>query len=249
MRPQTIRAAALGGLAAVLIAGPLAAAPHQDYEAEGAASWYGDQFHGRRTANGEVFDMHAISAAHPSLPLGSMVEVTNLENGRTLQVRVNDRGPFKGERIIDLSRRAAEDLGFRGKGLARVRVRALGPGLRGTQPMLVLAKADIPNEAVVGRTVDEASAPPPAAAPAAAAPAGEVAYVIQAGVFAKPANATRAIATLSKIGDTTSTPFELRGVTVHKVVVGGWASKAAAQAALAQVAAAGFSDARVVSAS
>ncbi len=95
------------------------------YDETGVASWYGPQFHDRRTANGEVFDMNAISAAHKTLPLPSFVTVTNLENGRRLNVRVNDRGPYVHGRIIDLSRRAAQLLGFRGKGTARVRVRIM----------------------------------------------------------------------------------------------------------------------------
>lgn len=98
--------------------------PH--YEAVGVASWYGEQFHGRRTANGEIFDEDRLSAAHTTLPLPSLVEVRNLENGRTIVVRVNDRGPFAGGRLIDLSRAAADALGFRSKGLARVKVRYLG---------------------------------------------------------------------------------------------------------------------------
>ena len=84
--------------------------PH--YQAEGLASWYGDDFHGRMTANGEVFDLNSISAAHPTLPLPSYVRVTNLSNGRSIIVRVNDRGPFHGDRIIDVSFRTAHLLGF-----------------------------------------------------------------------------------------------------------------------------------------
>jgi rare lipoprotein A len=95
------------------------------YDKTGIASWYGPNFHNRRTANGEIFDMNAISAAHKTLPLPSFVTVTNLENGRRLNVRVNDRGPYVHDRIIDLSRRAAQLLGFRGKGTARVRVRIM----------------------------------------------------------------------------------------------------------------------------
>jgi rare lipoprotein A len=100
-----------------------------DYDAQGFASWYGRHHHGRFTANGEVFDSHAISAAHPTLPLPSYVRVTNLSNGRSVVVRVNDRGPFRAGRIIDLSHRAAELLGFRSAGLARVRVQYLEPAL------------------------------------------------------------------------------------------------------------------------
>ena len=98
-----------------------------DYEAVGVASWYGAQFHNRRTADGELFDMDVPSAAHKTLPLPCIVEVTNLENGRKLQVRVNDRGPFVDGRVIDLSREAARQLGFYAKGTARVRVRYIGP--------------------------------------------------------------------------------------------------------------------------
>ncbi len=98
-----------------------------DYDKVGVASWYGDQFHGRRTANGEIFDKFRMTAAHPTLPLPSRVSVTNLENGRTIEVRVNDRGPFRKQRIIDLSEAAAEALGFRYAGHVEVRVRMLGP--------------------------------------------------------------------------------------------------------------------------
>lgn len=97
------------------------------YDAEGVASWYGQDFHGRLTANGEVYDMDDYTAAHPTLPLPSMARVTNLENGRSVIVRINDRGPFKHGRIIDLSRRAADALGMVRQGTARVRVQYAGP--------------------------------------------------------------------------------------------------------------------------
>ncbi|MGE0651139.1 MAG: septal ring lytic transglycosylase RlpA family protein [Alphaproteobacteria bacterium] len=98
--------------------------PKVDYEyvETGIASWYGPNFHGRRTANGESFDQNIVSAAHRTLPLPSLVRVTNLENGRSIQVRVNDRGPFAHGRIIDLSRQGAQLLGFHRKGTAKVRV-------------------------------------------------------------------------------------------------------------------------------
>ncbi len=89
------------------------------YRAEGIASWYGPDFHGRLTANGEVYDMHGISAAHPTMPLPSYARVTNLANGRSIVVRVNDRGPYARNRIIDLSIGTAKALGFYGQGLAR----------------------------------------------------------------------------------------------------------------------------------
>lgn len=96
------------------------------YKAEGIASWYGDQFHGRLTANGEVFDKESISAAHTTMPIPSYARVTNLANRRSIIVRVNDRGPFHANRVIDLSSRAADMLGFRHNGVARVSVEYVG---------------------------------------------------------------------------------------------------------------------------
>lgn len=98
-----------------------------NYNRTGIASWYGKLFHGRLTANGEVYDMHALTAAHPTLPLPSYVHVTNLSNGHDVIVRVNDRGPYAHDRVIDMSREAARVLGFESKGTAKVRVRYLGP--------------------------------------------------------------------------------------------------------------------------
>ena len=99
----------------------------EGYVAEGLASWYGDEFQGRRTSSGEPFDMYLMTAAHRTLPIPTYVEVTNLENGRVAVVRVNDRGPFHSDRIIDLSYVAARKLGIVGPGTAKVRVRALEP--------------------------------------------------------------------------------------------------------------------------
>jgi rare lipoprotein A len=102
--------------------------PEEDvnYREEGLASWYGDDFHGRLTANGEVFDMASLSAAHPTLPMPCYARVTNLSNGKSLVVRVNDRGPYHGNRLMDVSSRAAELLEFKGNGVARVRVEYVG---------------------------------------------------------------------------------------------------------------------------
>jgi len=93
---------------------------------EGLASWYGPGFHGRHTASGEVFDMHALTAAHRTLPLGTLIEVRNLENGRTLVARVNDRGPWVRSRIVDLSLAAAQELGLEQRGIGRVRLTVVG---------------------------------------------------------------------------------------------------------------------------
>lgn len=98
---------------------------HARYEERGLASWYGKRHHGRRTASGQRFDMNALTAAHRTLPFGTRVEVTNLANGRAVVLVINDRGPFVKGRMLDVSRRAAADLGFLRKGLARVRVRVL----------------------------------------------------------------------------------------------------------------------------
>jgi rare lipoprotein A len=110
------------------------------YRAEGVASWYGPDFHGRQTANGELYDMHAISAAHPTMPLPSYARVTNLDNGRSIIVRVNDRGPYVRNRIIDLSIGTAKALNFYGHGLAHVRVEFVGRApIEGSDDKLLLA--------------------------------------------------------------------------------------------------------------
>jgi rare lipoprotein A len=93
---------------------------------KGIASWYGGKFHGRRTANGEVYDKNAVSAAHKTLPFNTLVEVKNLDNGKTLKVRINDRGPFVRGRIIDLSLSAAKKIDMVGPGTARVRIQVIG---------------------------------------------------------------------------------------------------------------------------
>lgn len=132
-----------------------------DYDETGIASWYGPDFHAKMTANGETFDQNAVSAAHKTLPMPSVVRVTNLENGRSLVVRVNDRGPFVNGRIIDLSRRASQLLGMEGAGTAKVRVQILADESRvlagkvkrdGSEPQVAAA----PRESVTAETL-----PPP----------------------------------------------------------------------------------------
>ncbi len=126
-------------------------AEDENYDREGIASWYGPKFHGRPTANGEVFDQNLITAAHPTLPMPIYARVTNLENGRSLVVRINDRGPFVADREIDLSRRSAELLGYLTKGTARVRVQYLRRA-----PL----EGDVPNvQSVVAE--NRFTAPPP----------------------------------------------------------------------------------------
>jgi rare lipoprotein A len=186
------------------------------YAAVGIASWYGHPFHGRATANGELFDRNEPSAAHPTLPLPSIVRVTNLANKRQLELRVNDRGPFVGDRIIDLSQAAARALGFEQQGTAEVRVEFVGladalgtppqpiaaPSLRmaaaqeaGVLDEAVPAVASQPLEAAVVRTAAmhvpaTAAVPPVSAVPGAALEKRCVGF-IQIGAFAEPERAVR----------------------------------------------------------
>lgn len=131
-----------------------------NYDVTGVASWYGDKFHGKPTATGEIYDMNDFTAAHKTLPLNSMLHVTNVENGKTLMVRLNDRGPFVGDRIIDLSKASAEALGI--TGLGQVRVQYAGPA----DPMAA-NRAPVRPPVEVARPVEEfVEAPRPAPAPA-----------------------------------------------------------------------------------
>jgi rare lipoprotein A len=111
-----------------------------NYRIEGLASWYGPDFHGRLTANGEVYDMHSISAAHTTMPLPSYARVTNLDNGKSIVVRVNDRGPYRRDRVIDLSIGTAKALDFYKRGIARVRVEYVGRApIEGSDDRMLLA--------------------------------------------------------------------------------------------------------------
>jgi rare lipoprotein A len=125
---------------------------------EGIASWYGPGFHGRHTANGEIYDQFELTAAHPSLPLGSRVMVTSLTNGRSVEVRINDRGPFVGGRVIDLSYASAHVLGMIGPGTMPVRIEVLDAATavasRGESGVVTAAAAETPRPAL-------AQAPPP----------------------------------------------------------------------------------------
>jgi rare lipoprotein A len=133
-----------------------------DYDERGTASWYGPGFDQKTTANGEIYDMNQVSAAHKTLPLPSVVEVTNLQNGRSLQLRVNDRGPYVGDRVIDVSRRAAQLLGFEGAGTAPVHVRILKePSIQVAEAAMRGETGEIRLAAAVRTTRPEA--PPPRA--------------------------------------------------------------------------------------
>src|SRR5882757_7582337 len=142
-----------------------------NYRTEGIASWYGPDFHGKPTANGETFDMNGISAAHPTLPMPSYLRVTNLANGRSIIVRINDRGPYAKERVTDLSVGAARALGFYDQGLARVRIEYVGRApLGGSDDRMLLATLRHGNPA----------------------PAPSLARVAAAAPFALPSNNERA---------------------------------------------------------
>jgi len=121
---------------------------NKDYSEVGIASWYGTKFHGRQTSNGEIYDMYAMTAAHKSLPIPSYVRVTNLENKRSIIVRVNDRGPFHGPRLIDLSYVGALKLGFADRGTAKVLIEAIDPsGSQSRLPPIPVVKLPIMTEA------------------------------------------------------------------------------------------------------
>ena len=129
-----LRSVLTAGILAVLALSPVIASAKttSGHAQQGIASFYADKFHGRKTANGERFNQNALTAAHKSLPLGTKVRVTRVATGDSIVVRINDRGPFVKGRVIDLSRRAARELGFIRKGLAKVRVEVISrPGRKG----------------------------------------------------------------------------------------------------------------------
>ncbi len=159
------------------------------YRERGIASWYGRKFHGRPTSSGEPYDMHAMTAAHRTLPLPSYVRVTNLENGRAVVVRVNDRGPFKHNRLIDLSYAAAAKLGILERGTGLVEVEAITPGRQRGEGRI--ARDETTKDPVLTTGGREGPFPP------AAARLPPRLYV-QAGAFAQPENAERLRARLAE---------------------------------------------------
>ena len=224
-----------------------------DYDAKGVGSWYGEQFHNRRTANGEVFDMDLPSAAHTTLPLPSLVEVTNLDNGRKMIVRVNDRGPFVDNRVIDLSRAAAEQLGYRRQGVARVRVRYVGPAPKSAFDGRQYAQTGVSRPRLQSSV--EAVEPPrawpsePAPAPVIAAPPAPVRktnFRVQAGSFANRENAERAVAELRQAGRATIEPFERSDGVLYRVTVSAGEDEGEAWSMRDRVVALGYSGATVL---
>lgn len=221
-----------------------------NYEEVGMASWYGDAFNGRPTSTGERFNMHELTAAHKTLPLPGLVEVTNLENGRRVVVRVNDRGPFVDGRIIDLSRGAAQELGMISQGVGRVRVRYLGhaPRLGGG---VVLQQAEArpsrtpPASQPVPYEVAAAASPPPPVAAPPSPPVQAAGMWVQAGAFADQ-RAARRIA--ERLGErATVQPMNSGGRELYRVVVGPWEDATAAESARQAVVARGYADALLIS--
>ncbi len=161
----------------------------QGFSQRGIASWYGRKFHGRKTSNGEKYDMYSMSAAHKRLPIPTYVEVTNLENGRRVVVRVNDRGPFHDNRIIDLSYAAASRIGMLGKGTALVEVRAIDPRAPRT-PAGRVARAPTPTAPAPRPAARPATTPAPHPGRQPASPVTPQIF-LQAGAFSNSGNAER----------------------------------------------------------
>jgi rare lipoprotein A len=200
-----------------------------NYAETGQASWYGAEFAGRRTASGEAFDPDALTAAHPTLPMPSLVQITNLENGREVIVRINDRGPFHGERLIDVSRRTAEVLGFQQQGSARVHVRYLGPAPKRVNADGALAPAPV------------AAATPVAPVAVAQPQAATGQWVVQVGAFSDPANVARA---RDVLGATGVVSVDATG-RLQRVRVGAWTSRGDAEAARSKAVGLGYAGAVV----
>jgi rare lipoprotein A len=187
-----------------------------NYVERGVASWYGPGFHAERTSTHEQYDMYGMTAAHKTLPLPCYVRVTNLQNGRSVVVRVNDRGPFVDNRIIDLSYTAAARLDMLRKGTAMVEVRSVNP--REWQETSTPALS-----AVAANTLTPVTAPTQAPTLAPAAPAAVVQTLyVQAGAFADPANAERLLAKLreSSFGNVFIRETSVAGRTLYRVRIG-----------------------------
>lgn len=236
------------------VAAPYAGPPYQvdgrwyvpahepNYDEVGIASWYGPNFHGKDSASGEPFDENAMTAAHPTLPIPSLVRVTNLDNGRTVIVRLNDRGPFVDDRIIDMSRAAAGALDMQGPGTARVRVQYVGPAPVQANAAPVspqLATSQIGQQDIVVRPVPPLVARQPVAQPPALQAPAAGGFYVQAGAFGDLGNANQMRDRLRPIGATSLRPVMVNGSELYRVMVGPWPTRAEADRALQDLAAAG----------
>lgn len=229
---------------------------NQSYDRQGIASWYGEKFHGRYTSNGEIYDMDALTAAHPTLPMPTYAQVTNLRNGRTIVVRVNDRGPYKHDRIIDLSRRSANLLGFARNGTAPVRVRYLGRApINGDDryERRFLAQQRWHRPRYAGRQegplhVGTIARSRPSSYSAASG--GQGGLFIQVGSFSNPQNAERMRHHISRVGPAHITEkFDARSRgqrALYQVKLGPYAHGDEARAVLEKVVGAGVRDAVII---
>jgi rare lipoprotein A len=219
------------------------------YWERGVASWYGPGFHKARTSTGEPYDMYGMTAAHKTLPLPAYVRVTNLQNGRSVVVRVNDRGPFVGNRIIDLSYSAAAKLDMLRNGTAMVDVRTVEPS---TPPPVITASV-VPLAAPASPAATAAAAAPASAAPSAAAPAGSgtaatsSALFVQAGAFSDPANAERLAERLrgGNYGKVVVRDDQIAGRKMYRVRIGPVPSVAEFDRVVAALERAGVKDAHL----
>ena len=238
--------------------------PQEDrtYDNVGIASWYGPKFHGRRTANGEIFDMDLLTAAHPTLPMPIRAKVTNLENGKSVIVRINDRGPFAKDREIDMSRRAAEVLGFKNQGTAKVRVQYLGRAPLYDSTGRIIRKQD-PDRFIVEKPMTPKEDTQVAAAPRAKVvvtkPGGipvtpvtpvydieRKRYAVQVGVFSNRENAEALKAQLEVIEPVSIVEVTLNGAVFYRVKMGGVNIRADARRTLDKLIAAGHQDAMII---
>jgi rare lipoprotein A len=205
------------------------------YDEVGVASWYGPTFHGKDSASGEPFDENAMTAAHPTLPIPSLVRVTNLENGRVVVVRLNDRGPFVDDRIIDLSKKAGEALDLHGKGTAKVRVQYVGPAPAkpNSVPLQSVSYPQLPPAPMPAPAAQEfrvSGQPLPPVAPVQRS-MSQRGYFLQAGSFADLGNAEALRALLSGFGQVSLATANVGGTDYYRVMMCPWASRAEAEQA------------------
>jgi rare lipoprotein A len=223
----------------------------KSYDESGMSSWYGRQFHRKKTANGEVFDMNKVTAAHRTLPLPSYVRVTNISNGRSIVVRVNDRGPFARNRIIDVSRRTAQLLGYEKKGVQHVRVQLLDKDGNITKPskkqrrIAAEQKRVAENSPILtgnGGASVVLNIPNDNGFEAKAIKPG---YYVQVGSFGKLTNAENARQIIETVGDVVVQRSIVDGQTVYRVKVGPIQNEKNAENILKKVKKKGFKRARV----
>ena len=214
----------------------------------GRASWYGPGFHGRRTANGEIFDQHAMTAAHKTLQLPSIVSVTNIGNGRRAILRINDRGPYHGDRIIDLSEAAAIALRFKRHGTALVRVEVLEDASREVarlaNDMVPASKLETIRARIAREDSGQANADPQAVSisrDVSSQTATDGLAFVQAGAFGDIANARKLAAQLQPYGDANIMPIFQGQKRIYRVRLGPYANIQDVERALADLAAAGLS--------